>query len=358
MLTQPAFEKELLRWYQKNKRNLPWRNTKEPYHIWLSEIILQQTRVKQGLPYYEAFIAHFPTVQHMAAASEQEILRLWQGLGYYSRARNMHYTAKYIVSECKGKFPSQYAELLKLKGVGKYTAAAIASFAFNEPVAVVDGNVYRVLARLFGMHHDIASTQGQKAFAKKAQSLVSQQFAADYNQAIMEFGATQCTPQKPNCMYCPFVTECKAYQEGTQTLLPIKSKKTKVRNRYFHYLVWEHDTTLYMLPRTQKGIWQGLYDFTNIETEKPLPEEDLMAAVQKKFPDVVCKLQELSPLYTHQLSHQKLHVYFCHLYLVSSPETLINQLTDAQGAFYTLKAVEALPKPILIQKYLENKFIH
>ncbi len=223
---QDTFAPVLEAWYERHKRNLPWRHTRDPYAIWLSEVILQQTRVVQGLPYYERFLNAYPHVQAMADADERDILRLWQGLGYYSRARNMHQTARQIVSERAGKFPDTYQELLRLKGIGAYTAAAIASFAFGERVAVVDGNVYRVLARVFGISEDITTTGAKKTFATLAQTLIgAAQDPATYNQAIMEFGAIQCTPVAPDCLLCPVHAHCVAFQTGRQHLLPVKSKK-------------------------------------------------------------------------------------------------------------------------------------
>lgn len=352
MLESQIFEKELLNWYQKNKRDLPWRHTQNPYLIWLSEVILQQTRVKQGMPYYLKFVEAYPTVQDLANADEQEVLRHWQGLGYYSRARNMHHTAKQIVQDLEGKFPISYQELLKLKGVGKYTAAAIASFAYNESVPVVDGNVYRVLARLFGIEDDIASTKGQKIFAEQASELVSTNSAGEYNQAIMEFGATHCTPQKPNCMFCPFSTACVANQEGKQSVLPVKLKKAKARNRFFHYIVFEYEDQFLLNKRTGKEIWQGLYDFINIESKKKLEEEDVLNEISKLVETQSFLLKDVSKNYKHILSHQRLNVDFYHISL----NKMYNRIGGNSVQFFTKMQIEELPKPILIQKYLEEKF--
>ena len=254
------FADSILNWYAKNKRDLPWRHTNNPYFIWLSEVILQQTRVKQGLPYYEKFVETYPTVQELAEADEQNVLRLWQGLGYYSRARNLHAAAKFVHQELAGKFPENYQDLLKMKGVGQYTASAIASFAYNEKVAVVDGNVFRVLARVFGVDTDIASHRGAKEFGALASFLLPNNQTDEYNQGIMEFGALQCTPQKPNCMYCPMQSGCVAFQEGKQKELPVKIKKIKIKNRYFHYLIFEYQkdgaTYLALKKRVGKDIWK------------------------------------------------------------------------------------------------------
>ncbi|TAE12733.1 MAG: A/G-specific adenine glycosylase [Bacteroidetes bacterium] len=221
------FAQTLLAWYPDHKRDLPWRDTPNPYHIWLSEVILQQTRVKQGLPYYVAFVELFPTVQDLANASEELVMRTWQGLGYYSRARNMHATAKIIAQAWQGNFPTTKADLIKLKGIGEYTASAIASFAFGEQVAVVDGNVFRVLSRFFGIEADISSPKGVKHFQELAKTLLPTQQSQTYNQAIMEFGALQCTPQKPNCMFCPLQAGCVAHATGKQDSLPVKTQKIK-----------------------------------------------------------------------------------------------------------------------------------
>ena len=231
------FSNSLIKWYLQNKRDLPWRNTVNPYPIWLSEIMLQQTRVAQGMPYFMAFMEAFPTVFDLANAEEEQVLKLWQGLGYYSRARNLHATAKYIATELKGDFPPNYNQLLQLKGVGEYTAAAIASFAYNEPVAVVDGNVFRVLSRYFNMDNDISDGKTKKEFQILAQELLPNDKAALFNQAIMEFGALQCVPKNPDCENCIFSNSCAALQHKKVNILPVKSKKTKVTNKFFNYLI-------------------------------------------------------------------------------------------------------------------------
>ena len=232
------FTEEIIRWYNINKRNLPWRNCNDPYLIWLSEVILQQTKIEQGLSYYERFTQKYPTIKQLAEANSDDVMKLWQGLGYYSRARNMHLTAKQIVLERNGIFPNNYQDILNLKGVGNYTAAAIASFAFDLPYAVVDGNVYRVLSRVFGIKKPIDTGAGQKFFAKLAQQLLNINYPAIHNQAIMEFGSQQCRPLKPNCGVCPLKLNCKAYSTNSVNLLPRKKKSIKVSNRYFEYLIY------------------------------------------------------------------------------------------------------------------------
>ena len=231
------FSQKIIFWYEHNKRDLPWRNTRDPYLIWLSEIILQQTRVDQGMSYYLKFVGEFPTVKQLAKADNEKVMKLWQGLGYYSRARNLHTTAKIILLEHKGVFPKEFETILALKGVGEYTAAAIASFAYNKPYAVVDGNVYRVLSRVFDISTPIDSTQGKKEFNHLAGELLDKNKPAIYNQAIMEFGAMQCKPINPYCAVCPLNTMCLAYSKKLVAELPVKSKKTKVRDRYFNYIV-------------------------------------------------------------------------------------------------------------------------
>ena len=253
------FHNTLINWYLQNKRDLPWRKTTDPYQIWLSEIMLQQTRVAQGTPYFLSFTTAFPTVFDLAKANEEQVLKLWQGLGYYSRARNLHKTAQYVANELSGEFPDNYKDLLKLKGVGEYTAAAIASFSYNEPVPVVDGNVFRVLSRYFDMETDIAVASAKKEFAALAFELMPKDKPAIFNQAIMEFGALQCVPKNPNCNVCVFNTSCAALQKKKVDQLPVKSKKLKVRNRFFNYLVVSDDNENTIIQkRTAKGIWHNL----------------------------------------------------------------------------------------------------
>jgi A/G-specific adenine glycosylase len=309
------FAAQLIQWYRQNKRDLPWRNTRNAYHIWLSEIILQQTRVAQGMPYYLNFIKTFPTVTHLANAHEDSVLKLWQGLGYYSRARNLHFTAKEIVKKHKGVFPEEHADILALKGIGAYTAAAIASFAFDKPHAVVDGNVYRVLARVFGMDTPIDSVKGKKEFAALAQELLLKKNPAEYNQGIMEFGAVQCVPQNPNCASCCLVAICEARRQSKVELLPVKEKKTKQRSRYFNYLVVEHGENTLIQQRGAGDIWQGLFEFPLIETEKDISEKKLMQSKdwKKLFEKDKLRIKHISTYHKHILSHQILQARFWHL---------------------------------------------
>lgn len=341
------FKNKITAWYSVNKRDLPWRNTKNPYYIWLSEIILQQTQVKQGLPYYDAFIKQYPTVLDLANASEQEVLKLWQGLGYYSRARNLHATAKHVAFELNGKFPDNYKDLLKLKGVGDYTASAIASIAFSEVAAVVDGNVYRVLSRYYGINTPINSTEGIKEFKKLATSLIDKNEPATFNQAIMEFGATQCKPKNPYCSVCPLSKSCLALQKNLIDVLPVKLKKTKVKNRFFNFLVCIDKSKHTLLEkRTSKGIWQNLYQFPLIESYKSLSSEEFhLLNIEDS---VLNNLTFDYSLYNiedkvHKLSHQHLHTKFWIIETKELPENAI-----------AIKDIEAFPVPVLISDFIET----
>lgn len=314
------FSNSLIQWYLKHKRDLPWRDTQNPYPIWLSEIMLQQTRVAQGLPYFVAFYEAFPTVFDLANANEEQVLKLWQGLGYYSRARNLHETAKFVANNCNGVFPTSYQSLLKLKGVGEYTAAAIASFAYHESVPVVDGNVYRVLARYFDVSIDISSSTSKKEFTKLAYEVISKDDPATFNQAIMEFGALQCVPKNPNCSACIFNSSCAALQKKKVAQLPIKSKKVKVTRRYFNYLFFsdENQNTL-INKRVGKGIWENLYEFPLIETDTEFEIPEVISLIQKKFGHQY-QIRTIIPYNTesiqHKLSHQQLFIRFWNLTVV------------------------------------------
>ncbi|MGI4875129.1 MAG: A/G-specific adenine glycosylase [Janthinobacterium lividum] len=344
----------LLAWYPRHRRDLPWRHTRNAYAIWLSEVILQQTRVAQGLPYYLDFLASYPTIHELAAAPEQEVLRHWQGLGYYSRARNMHHTAQQVVGEFGGEFPTTYAGLRHLRGVGPYTAAAIASFAFDEAVAVLDGNVFRVLARIFGLHSDIAAPASRKEFQALADLHLPPAHAAEFNQAIMEFGALQCTPAKPDCLFCPLQSQCWAFQHGQVALLPVKSKAKAARTRYFHYFALRYAGQLYLKARPAGDIWQGLYDFALAETDAA----DLSAAEVLRHVEALGgqldtrQVAEARPAPTlrHVLSHQKLEARFHAVDLAAPlPETA---LRDTGLRAYSAAEIEELPKPVLISNYL------
>jgi len=352
-LKNKNFSLIIQRWYNHNKRELPWRETTEPYKIWLSEIILQQTRVAQGLPYFRAFLEHYPQIEDLAAASEQEILRLWQGLGYYSRARNLHACAQEIVQNLNGRFPGNYKDLLKLKGIGTYTAAAIASFAFKEPVAVIDGNVTRVLSRIFGIEKDIARPEGKRFFTGLAYELLDKTSPDIHNQAIMEFGALQCTPV-PKCPECPFIDSCFAYRNELQKELPVKSKKTKIKERHFNYLVFEYKDRIFMKRREKGDIWQGLNDFFLIEEDRfkdlPLLENDIV----EKLLILNQNLDQVPEIFQHKLTHQKIIAYFYHIKIYDA--VLANEILKfANFTSYSIDEIFLIPKPILIHNYLFKK---
>lgn len=344
------FADRLMNWYLAHKRALPWRETKAPYLIWLSEIMLQQTQVKQALPYFLKFVEHFPTVHDLAKAEEEEVLKLWQGLGYYSRARNLHYTAKDISDNYDGQFPLTYKALLKLKGVGEYTAAAIASFAYDEPKAVVDGNVYRVLARIYGIDTPINSTEGVKIFKQKANRLLNQQDPATYNQAIMEFGATHCKPKQPLCYKCFFQNECVAFQQAKVEVLPIKLKKTKVKTRYFNYLMLEDAKgDVLVQKRTEKGIWQNMYEFILSDTEHQLdlfPIEHFEHLPQLKPIDI--HLVNTKPI-THVLTHRRLKVNFWHAKI----DQTFDESLETDYKPIKRSRLKDYPVPVLIQNFIE-----
>jgi A/G-specific adenine glycosylase len=340
------FSNTLIYWYLQNNRELPWRKTKNPYFIWLSEIMLQQTRVAQGMAYYLKFSENFPTVFDLAKADESTVLKMWQGLGYYSRARNLHYSAKQIADEFNGEFPSTYKEIIKLKGIGDYTASAIASICFNEPTAVVDGNVYRVLSRYFGINTAINSTAGIKEFKALAQTLIDESQPGTHNQAIMDFGALHCKPQNPLCETCPFADSCVALEKKLIKELPVKDKKIKVRNRYFNFLVIKTDDDKTILSeRKGKGIWQGLYQFPLIESHKNINKEELVTSEEfiNLFPDETTISLFNPKEIVHKLSHQHLYTQFWVVETATSSEAKI-KWTD----------IKKYPVPVLIANFLEE----
>jgi A/G-specific adenine glycosylase len=310
-----SFQNKLLHWFDENRRSFPWRENKEPYNVWLSEIILQQTRAAQGLPYYESFISTFPTISELARASEDEVMQLWQGLGYYSRARNLHATAIEVTDCYDGKFPDDFDQIKSLKGIGDYTASAISSICFDQDQAVVDGNVYRVLSRVFGMDQPIDASGAHKIFKKKAQQLMKGAPPGDFNQAMMEFGALQCVPKSPNCSECIFQTECLAFGQGKVSSLPIKTKKVKVKNRYLHYFVLIDDSKNTLLEKRKgKGIWQNLYQFPLIETfekQNNFTSQELELLLKKYHIEADYIMEKWNDLpVIHKLTHQLLEINF------------------------------------------------
>jgi len=341
-----VFSNTLTHWYLQNKRELPWRKSRDPYFIWLSEVMLQQTRVAQGLSYYLKFTTTFPTVFDLAKADESTVLKMWQGLGYYSRARNLHAAAKHIAFELNGEFPTSYLEIIKLKGIGDYTASAIASICFDEPTAVVDGNVYRVLSRYFGIHTSTNSSLGIKEFKALAQSLLDVTQPGNFNQAIMDFGALHCKPQNPLCESCPFADSCVAFEKKLTKVLPIKDKKIKVKKRYFNFLVIQTvDDKTILSERKGNGIWQGLYQFPLIETTQNISGKALISHEEfiSLFPEKSSILLFNKKEIVHKLSHQHLYTQFW----IVKPKTAFEANIDWAD-------VENYPVPVLIANFLKD----
>ncbi len=306
------FNSQIHIWYSLFKRELPWRNTRNPYYIWLSEIILQQTRIDQGLAYYYRFVEEFPEISTLANASEDQVLKLWQGLGYYSRARNLHFTAKHIMKTNNGKFPETYSAIRSLKGIGDYTAAAIASISFGLEYPAIDGNVFRVLSRYFGISEPTDTSAGKKIFNQLAQELIKETDPGMHNQAIMEFGAIQCVPKNPKCADCPVRERCYAFSSQKINELPTKKNKTKVRDRYFNYLVLANNNHTWLRKRVEDDIWKNLFEFPLIETAEETEIESLL--VRKEFQDILNTdqtiIENTSNWKIHILSHQRIHYRF------------------------------------------------
>ena len=323
--TSIYISKELTGWYNDNKRDLPWRDISDPYRIWISEIILQQTRVNQGLGYYTRFIERFPNVAMLAKADEDSVLKYWQGLGYYTRARNLHKAARQIMTEFNGIFPTEYNNIVKLSGIGEYTAAAISSFAFDEPYAVVDGNVYRVLSRLFGIQTPIDSSAGKKEFALLAQDLLSKSHPGLHNQAVMEFGALQCVPVAPDCGICPLQSVCMAFENNSVSILPVKSQKKKPTNRYFNYLFIRCAENTYLQKRIVKDVWQNLFEFPLIESEQLLSTAELADHdyFKSMFNDIdEVNIHKISNPMKHILSHRVIFAQFFSITISKETEYL------------------------------------
>lgn len=345
MSENQGFSNQIISWYRENPRELPWRETSDPYKIWLSEIILQQTRVAQGLPYYYSFTQAFPTLKDLALAPESEVLRLWQGLGYYSRARNLHSCAKYIWSDLGGKFPSTYEGLIKLKGVGSYTAAAISSFAFGEVKAVVDGNVFRVLARYFGIETDIASAKAKKEFESLANKLIQKDNPGEFNQAMMDFGSRLCVPKNPACENCPLSSTCFAYNHDLVSGLPVKINKTKIKDRTLDYLVIRCRNSLVLNKRGEGDIWTGLHDFPLLDQDKTTLKE-----ITESKPKVLPKK------YRHILSHQRLHASFSELEIPDEKFQELSKWCENEGFLLIAEnEIEYLAKPKLIVNFLNDQ---
>lgn len=344
IILQMDFTENLLHWYREHKRDLPWRNTSDPYYIWLSEIILQQTRIEQGLPYYQSFTQNFPTLKDLATSDEDRILKLWQGLGYYSRARNLHHTAKTIYFDLGNRFPSLYKEILSLKGIGPYTAAAIASFAFKEPVGVVDGNVFRVVSRFFGIYDDISLPRTRTVFQDLVNELISKEHPDLFNHALMDFGATVCTPANPKCTTCVLSTGCVAFLNNDIKSLPVKTKKTAVKNRYLNYLIIRSNDRIAIQQRTSRDIWQQLYELPLVETAEG-NEEVIHNDILKKYPsEVITKINE-HPV-KHKLSHQQLYINF---YEVEGGNT-------APLRFVAEEELSTYAYPVVVWNFLKDFF--
>ncbi len=335
----------IIDWYLQYKRDLPWRKTKNPYAIWISEIMLQQTRVATAIDYFNRFLTQFPTISDLAMADEREVLKMWQGLGYYSRARNLHATAKIIHTIYNGVFPNTYKDILKLKGVGTYTAAAISSFAFNLPYAALDGNVFRVLSRVYGIDKPIDTSEGKKYFQEMATETMGDACPEIYNQAIIEFGALQCTPKMPNCEICPIQAKCLAYGNKQVDQLPLKSKQIKTKNRYFYYLFLSCENRFIIEKREGKGIWENMYQYPLIERDKAISTKKLLQTSKWKelFENKELVIHSVYEKVVHKLSHQNLHITILHINMD------IDQLKNNK-AYRIIKSSEIenypFPKPI------------
>lgn len=341
------FSSKIIKWYSQHKRELPWRNTKDPYKIWLSEIILQQTQVKQGLPYYQKFIKTFPSVSELANANEEEVLKLWQGLGYYSRARNLHFAAKQIHQA--GFFPKEYKNIITLKGVGEYTAAAIASFAFKLPYAVVDGNVFRLLSRFYGIDTPIDTSKGKREFSEIAQTLLVKKEPDTHNQAIMEFGSQMCKPKQPNCNSCPLRDECVAFANNTIHLLPIKKGKVKVKTVFFEYFFFKMNGYTLVNKRANDGIWQNMYEFPLITTNDLKNTEEILNHNQfeswvKGIDFIIESISE----FKHILSHRKINARFWEI-------NCQNTLPASNFQKIKIETIDKLAVSRLIEKFIQAK---
>jgi len=347
-----SFTKLLMQWHlEENTRQMPWKGEKDPYKIWLSEIILQQTRVEQGWKYYENFIHKYPVIEKLAKAKDEEVFKLWEGLGYYNRCKNLLHTARFITNDKAGVFPDVYEDILQLKGVGPYTAAAIASFAFNKPYAVVDGNVFRVLARVFGKHTPIDSGEGKVLFTKLAQQMIDLQQPALYNQAIMDFGAVVCKPAIPLCHHCPLQKICTAYKEGWVHQLPVKEKVLQKKNRWLYYFIFECNGKILVHKRTGNDIWQNLFEFYLVETGEQVKwnEEKVASMLYEQLGISDASIVDISPLQKQQLTHQQIKGQFIKVQLNAVPDTLQHY------EWTTGKGLQALAFPKFINQYLSIK---
>lgn len=351
-MEETNFRSTLLSWYGRYKRNLPWRETKDPYRVWLSEIILQQTRVNQGLSYYHKFLKHYPTVQHLAEASQDKVLKDWEGLGYYSRARNLHETAQHIVEHKQGQFPTTYPDILKLKGVGPYTAAAIASFSYGEVKPVIDGNVQRVLSRIWGICLPVNENAGQQAIAEKAGELIDPHNPDTYNQAIMEFGALQCVPKNPDCNACPFSESCEALRQNKVAAWPVKKKVIYNQKRQLHYFYLRKQEQLCLTKRDDKGIWKGLYEWPGLELKPDANEATVYAHLMENNDGQVGNyLQEKVVLKPHKLSHQTLYIT---IWILAYNPEIHHRLLPSNSIWVNAKDVYKFAFPRPLRKFLDR----
>jgi len=346
------FSYTLISWNQSNnERKMPWKGEKDPYKIWISEIILQQTRVQQGLAYYERFIKTFPNVESLATSPEQKVFKAWEGLGYYTRCRNIIASAKYIYENLDGKFPEDYERILSLKGIGTYTAAAISSFAFNKPFSVLDGNVFRLLSRFFGIEMPINTTAGKKYYGKLAQLLLDKENPSEYNQAIMDFGAVICKPALPQCLQCPLQKKCIAFSDNKVSFFPVNEKITRQKKRFFNYFVVEYQQKFYIKERTEKDIWQNLNEFILIESGSLLEEENFIKndLFLSLFKDQSFAVKDISAIYSQKLTHQLIKGRFFHIKLKKPLKKPV------KFELATKKQLDALAFPKFIASYLKDK---
>ncbi len=355
------FSTKIIRWYEKNKRDLPWRIISDPYKIWISEIILQQTRIEQGIDYYHAFLETFRDIQSLASAKEEEVLKIWQGLGYYSRARNMHKTSKIIVEEQRGIFPSDHYKLLQLPGIGEYTAAAIMSIAFKKPYSVVDGNVQRVLTRVFGIADPVDTSAGKKKINELANQLMNKSKPGIYNQAVMEFGALYCKPKNPACSNCIFINNCSAFKTNSVDELPAKKKKAVQRNRYFNYLVMvspqKDDRSILVKKRAENDIWKNLYDFPLIETDKPITTKSIKKELLHQYKLTDVNISSSDRTYKHVLSHQLIMARFFEIKLGPGEMKKVKD-SFKHVKLISLKNLKELPVPRLMEIFInESDFL-
>lgn len=351
MKNKKLFTEILLSWNRnENKREMPWKGEKDPYKIWVSEIILQQTRVQQGMSYYYRFIQSFPNVKSLGESTEQKVFKLWEGLGYYSRCRNLIASAKFINTKLLGKFPEKYEDILALKGIGTYTASAIASFAYNQPHAVVDGNVFRLLSRFFGIEIPVDTTDGKKVFSSLATELLDKKNPGTYNQSIMDFGAIVCKPLQPLCETCPLQIKCIAFKKKIVNILPLKEKNIKRRERFFTYVIAEYDNTIYVSKRTTKDIWQGLYEFILIETKQLLTNAQLQKTeiFSSLFAGINFTITNISGTFSQKLTHQTITGNFVHIRL-KNPLKMEDKFISVSK-----KELRMLPFPKFITSYLKD----